>query len=88
MVKAIVDMEIACSASKCKCTQTTSKAREHAASTETLTLKDVKELILKLINEKSANPSALDDELDNQYRLMEMVGSMIELHLASRTSVP
>jgi hypothetical protein len=49
MVKAIVDMEIASTAS------TTSEAREHAASTETLTLKDVEELILKLIDEKSAN---------------------------------
>ncbi|ELR04587.1 hypothetical protein GMDG_06869 [Pseudogymnoascus destructans 20631-21] len=88
MVKAIVDMEIASTSSKCKCPQRTSEAPEHAASTGPVTLKDVEALILKLIDEKSANPSAPDDELDNQYRLMEMVDSMIELRLASRTSVP
>lgn len=88
MVKAIVDTEIASTASKCTCPQTTSEAPRHAASTEPLTLKDVEELILKLIDEKSANPSAPDDDLDNQFRLMGMVGAMIELHLASRTSVP
>ncbi|OBT82975.1 hypothetical protein VE02_08456 [Pseudogymnoascus sp. 03VT05] len=88
MVKAIVDMEIASTSSKCKCPQRTSEAPEHAASTGPVTLKDVEELILKLIDEKSANPSAPYDELDNQYRLMGMVDSMIELHFASRTSVP
>ena len=88
MVKAIVDMEIASTASKCNCPQTTSEAPRHAASTEPLTLKDVEELILKLIDEKSANPSAPDGELDNQYRLMEMISSMVDLHLASRSSVP
>ncbi|KAL5344721.1 hypothetical protein ACLOAV_010413 [Pseudogymnoascus australis] len=73
MVKAIVDMEIASAASKCKCPQTTSEAPKHAASTEPLTFKDVEELILKLIDEKSANSSASDGELDNQYKLMEMI---------------
>ncbi|KAL5344673.1 hypothetical protein ACLOAV_010365 [Pseudogymnoascus australis] len=82
MVKAIVDMEIASTASKCKCPQTTS------ASTEPLTLRDIEELILKLMDEKSANCSAPDDELDNQYRLMEMISSMVDLHLASRSSIP
>ncbi|KFZ02642.1 hypothetical protein V500_00056 [Pseudogymnoascus sp. VKM F-4518 (FW-2643)] len=65
MIKAIVDMEIASTASKCKCPYKTSKAPRHAASIEPLTLKDVKELILKLIDEKPANPSPLEDELVN-----------------------
>lgn len=83
MIKAIVDMEIASTASKCKCPHKTSEAPGHAASTEPITLKDVEELILKLIDEKPANPSPPEDELVNQYRLMGMVSQMIELHLAS-----
>ncbi|OBT86394.1 hypothetical protein VE02_05286 [Pseudogymnoascus sp. 03VT05] len=88
MIKAIVIMEIASTASNCRCLQTTSEAPGHAAFTEPLTVKEVEDLILKLIDEKSARPLSPEDELDNQFRLMEMINSMIDLHLASRSSVP
>ncbi|KMW66399.1 hypothetical protein BDDG_11531 [Blastomyces dermatitidis ATCC 18188] len=53
------------------------KPPRYAASTEPLTLKDVEELIWKLIDEKTANASAPENELNNQLRFMGMVSRMI-----------
>jgi len=78
MIKAIVATEIACTASKCKCPHTPPEASEPTISEAGP-------------NSNGDTPSlfpAPQDELENHYRLMDMVGAIVDLHFESLVSVP